>query len=81
MKVSVNLAPDGTDAGEWQEIKELGVPCFDQTDAPTWNTTGWKPGTYLVKAEAKGPDDPEWEKPAVLTTTYKLLEKSTSETE
>jgi hypothetical protein len=71
LKVSVNNAPDGSDLGDWQLLKELGVPCFGQADAPVW-----QPGTYLVKVEAKGPADPHWTYPAALTATYILEPKN-----
>lgn len=73
LKLSINTAPDGSDAGEWRGLKELGVPCFNAVDAPIWFTEGWQPGTYQVKAEAKSFDDPHWEHPAVMTVTYTLL--------
>ncbi len=78
LKVSVNTATDGSDRSEWQVLKELGVPCFNQIDVPTWDAREWKAGTYLVKVEAKGPDDLGWEHAAVLTATYSLLERATS---
>lgn len=76
LKIHVNSAPDGSASGTWQLLKELGVPCFSQVDAPVWHTREWTPGTYLVKAEAKGPDDLYWTYPVILTTTYTLEPKN-----
>ena len=72
IRVWVNSAPDGSGDGKWIEIKELGVPCFTWEDAPVWNTKGWKPGTYLVRAEAKTADDPSWKNPVAIESTYTL---------
>ena len=72
LKVSVNTSPDGTDSGDWIVIKELGVPCFRQEDAPVWNTSTWLGGTYLVKVQAKGPDNETWDDASSLTTLYQL---------
>jgi hypothetical protein len=72
LKVSINTSPDGTDTGDWIIVKELGVPCFRPEDAPVWNTSTWLTGTYLVKVEAKGPDNQTWDEALNLTTTYQL---------
>ena len=75
LRVTVNTAPDGSANGEWKIIKELGVPKFNENDAPVWNTNGWQNGTYRVRAEAKGPNDPNWQNPAIIETTYTLVNK------
>ena len=82
LRVSVNTAPDGSTNGEWKILKELGVPKFNENDAPEWNTQGWSNGTYKVRVEAKGPNDPNWQSPAIVETTYTLINKiiTTSET-
>lgn len=72
LKIEVNTSPDGTDKGDWKVLKELGVPCFNQDDAPIWDTKDWKAGKYLVKFVAKGPDDPNWEHPIYTTTAYQI---------
>ena len=75
LRVSVNTAPDGSTNGEWKILKELGVPKFNENDAPEWNTQGWSNGTYRIRVEAKGPNDPFWQNPAVIETTYTLVNK------
>ena len=75
LRVSVNTAPDGSSNGEWKILKELGVPKFNEVDAPEWHTNGWSNGTYRIRVEAKGPDDPQWRSPAVIETTYTLIDK------
>lgn len=80
LRVSVNTAPDGSTNGEWKILKELGVPKFNENDAPEWNTQGWSNGTYRVRVEAKGPNDPNWQNPAIIETTYTLTNKGTAPT-
>lgn len=75
LRVSVNTAPDGSSNGEWKILKELGVPKFNENDAPVWNTKGWQNGIYKIRVEAKGPNDPNWQNPAVIETTYTLVNK------
>jgi hypothetical protein len=81
LRVSVNAAPDSSSNGEWKILKELGVPKFNENDAPEWNTQGWSNGTYRVRVEAKGPNDPYWQNPAVIETMYKLIDKPTNVSE
>jgi murein DD-endopeptidase MepM/ murein hydrolase activator NlpD len=76
LRVSVNTAPDGSSNGEWRILKELGVPKFNEVDAPEWHTNGWSNGTYRIRVEAKGPGDPHWQNPAVIESTYTLVGKS-----
>jgi hypothetical protein len=76
LRVSVNKAGDGSANGEWKILKELGVPKFNENDAPVWHTKDWNNGTYRVKVEAKGPGDPYWQNPAVIETTYTITGKS-----
>ena len=54
MRVSVNDANDGSGNGDWHIIKELGVPCFNEIDAPVWHTLEYGDGPHLVRAEAHG---------------------------
>jgi surface antigen len=75
LRVSVNTSPDGSSNGEWKILKELGVPKFNENDAPIWETKGWQNGTYRVRVEAKGPNDPYWQNPAIIETTYTLVNK------
>jgi len=81
LRVSVNAAPDGSSNGEWRILKELGVPKFNEVDAPEWHTNGWSNGTYRIRVEAKGPNDPNWQNPAITETTYTLIGKENSEAE
>lgn len=76
LRVSVNTAPDGSSSGEWKILKELGVPKFNENDAPVWDTKGWSNGTYKIRVEAKGPNDPNWQNPAVIETNYTLVNKA-----
>jgi surface antigen len=78
LRVSVNTALDGSSNGEWRILKELGVPKFNEVDAPEWHTNGWSNGTYRIRVEAKGPDDPNWRSPAVIEATYTLTGKENS---
>jgi len=75
LRVSVNTASDGSTDGEWKILKELGVPKFNENDAPIWNTKEWHNGTYRVRVEAKGPDDQNWQNPTVAEALYTLIEK------
>ncbi len=71
MRVSVNDANDGSDSGEWHIIKELGVPCFNATDAPIWNTLDYGDGPHRVRVEAHGLQT-GWNGAAVREETYTL---------
>ena len=81
LRVSVNTAPDGSSSGEWRILKELSVPKFNEEDAPVWDTKGCSNGTYRIRVEAKGPDDPNWQKAAVIEKTYELINKLTTTSE
>jgi hypothetical protein len=52
LRVLVNDANDGTDSGQWHIIKEQGSPCFNDTDAPVWNTLEYGDGSHLVRVLA-----------------------------
>jgi len=52
LRVLVNDANDGSDSGEWHIIKELGVPCFNEQDAPVWHTLPYEDGTHRVRVVA-----------------------------
>ena len=54
MRVSINEANDGSSNGKWNIIYELGVPCFNDIDAPIWNTLRYSDGTHRVRVEAHG---------------------------
>jgi murein DD-endopeptidase MepM/ murein hydrolase activator NlpD len=71
MRVSVNDASDGSADGGWHIIKELGVPCFNEIDAPIWNTLEYGDGPHLVRVEAHG-SDVSWDGAAVRQETYTL---------
>lgn len=71
MRVSVNDASDGSESGQWHVIYELGVPCFNETDAPIWNTLGYGDGTHKVRVEAHGMQT-GWDGAAARDATYTL---------
>lgn len=71
MKVMVNEANDGSGNGKWNTIYELGVPCFNDTDAPTWHTLKYSDGTHRVRVEAHGLNT-GWDGAAVLERTYTI---------
>ena len=71
MRVKVNDASDGSENGEWRTIKELGVYCFNETDAPVWNTLDYGDGPHLVRVEAHGADA-SWNGAAARQTTCTL---------
>lgn len=71
MKVMVNEANDGSGNGKWNTIYELGVPCFNDIDAPTWNTLKYSDGTHRIRVEAHGLNT-GWDGAAVLEKTYAL---------
>ena len=52
LRVLVNTATDGSAGGEWKPIKELGVPCFNEFDAPRWETLEYAEGVHRVRLEA-----------------------------
>ena len=68
LKVQVNTANDGSDNGEWRTLKELGVPCFNEIDAPVWTILNYASGPHRVRVLARG--DGGWENAAVLEKTY-----------
>lgn len=68
LKVQVNTANDGSDNGEWRTLKELGVPCFNENDAPIWTILNYASGPHRVRVLARG--DGGWENAAVLEKTY-----------
>ncbi len=72
LRVSVNSASDGSANGDWDIVKELGVPCFNDQDVPVWQTLPYGDGTHRVRVEAKTSDDPNWQHPSVSETTYTL---------
>lgn len=60
MRVDVNTANDGSDKGNWERLKELGVPCFNQNDAPELYPDRYPSGNYLIRAQAHRNEVP-WE--------------------
>jgi hypothetical protein len=60
MRVSVNDATDGSANGNWHIIKELGVPCFNDIDAPVWYTLEYGDGVHRVRTEAFPQDPNVW---------------------
>lgn len=71
MRVSVNDASDSSDSGQWHIIKELGVHCFNDEDAPVWRTLDYGDGPHRVRVEAHGVNT-GWEGAAVQERTYTL---------
>ncbi|MBN1874091.1 MAG: pre-peptidase C-terminal domain-containing protein [Anaerolineae bacterium] len=71
MRVSVNDATDGSENGTWHIIKELGVPCFNDEDAPIWRTLEYGSGDHRVRVEAHGADV-SWDGAAVRDEIYPL---------
>ena len=71
MRVSVNDANDGSGNGEWHILKELGVPCFNNIDAPMWYTLEYGDGSHRVRVEAHGLNT-GWDGAAVREETYTL---------
>lgn len=71
IRVSVNDANDGSGNGTWHIIKELGVPCFNEVDAPIWNTLEYGDGPHRVRVEAHGTNT-GWDGAAVREEIYTL---------
>lgn len=75
MRVDVNDANDGSANGQWHRIKELSVPCFNDTDAPLWQTLeaggNYGDGSHLVRVEAHGLNT-GWNGAAVREAVYTL---------
>jgi hypothetical protein len=71
MRVSVNDANDGSASGQWHIIKEQGSPCFNDVDAPMWNTLDFGDGPHLVRSEAHGLNT-GWDGVAVREEVYTL---------
>jgi hypothetical protein len=72
LRASYNTSPAADKPGEWKVLKELGVPCFNPTDRPTWNTADLEPGSYLIRVEAKTADDPHWESSVSKTLIFQV---------
>lgn len=68
MRVDVNTATDGSGRGEWKTIGELGVPCFNDIDAPVWHTLNFESGPHLVRVLARVGID--WGQAAVREQVY-----------
>lgn len=51
LKVFANTANDGSDRGTWEYVNGLGVPKFNEADAPRWFTLDWEDGPHLVRLE------------------------------
>lgn len=71
MRVSVNDANDGSGNGAWHIIKEQGSPCFNDIDAPIWNTLDYGDGPHRVRSEAHGLQT-GWDGAAVREEVYTL---------
>jgi pimeloyl-ACP methyl ester carboxylesterase len=57
LKVSVNTAADGSTNGEWRVIGNLGVPQFNDQDAPRWQTHEYEDGDHIVRLEVTSCDN------------------------
>ncbi len=53
LSVMANTANDGSSRGDWEIIKQLGVPCFNNIDRPRWDTRRFKDGPHLIRVEAR----------------------------
>ena len=73
LRVSVNSATDGSDNGTWHVLDELGVPCFNDMDAPWWNTENYADGRHLFRLQARVNDDTSWDDATTEYRVYKLL--------
>ena len=71
MRVTVNDASDGSGNGTWNGIKEQGSPCFNDTDAPMWDTLEYADGSHRVRSEAHGLQS-GWNGATVREETYTL---------
>lgn len=71
LKVSVNEANDGSGNGRWNVLYELGVPCFNDVDAPIWDTLRYSDGPHRVRVEAHGLNT-GWDGAAVREEVYTL---------
>ncbi|HEX8923776.1 MAG TPA: hypothetical protein VF828_03515 [Patescibacteria group bacterium] len=72
IRVSYNTSSLGDESGSWQIIKELGVPCFNADNRPIWDISKLKAGIYLLKAEVKTSQDPDWLHPVQKTISYEI---------
>ena len=70
------------DNGEWQRIKELGVPCFNDQDAPVWNTLEadkkYGDGLHKIRVEAHGLNS-GWDGAAVSEGSFTLPHRRPSQ--
>jgi pimeloyl-ACP methyl ester carboxylesterase len=79
MRALVNDASDGSDRGQWHIIKELGVPCFNATDAPEWRTLTFDNGSHRVRIEAFGNTEATRGRLTVREEVYTLPERRPAE--
>lgn len=56
LKALVNTAADGSANGTWVILKELGVPAFNEEDAPRWDILDYQQGPHLARIEARSCD-------------------------
>ncbi|MFZ1754030.1 MAG: NBR1-Ig-like domain-containing protein [Caldilineaceae bacterium] len=54
LRTSVNDANDGSGNGTWRILHELGVPCYNEQDAPIWTVLDYASGPHRVRVEARG---------------------------
>lgn len=69
LRVSVNDSSDGSASGTWHIINELGVPCYNEVDAPIFRPEEWGGGSHLVRVEARGHGE-EWSSATVREVVY-----------
>ncbi len=72
LQVAVNDAADGSDAGAWHILNELGVYCYTEQDAPIWTTTEYAAGDHRFRFRARAGDQP-WEEATTEYRTYTVL--------
>ncbi len=73
LRFSVNNATDGSANGVWHVLYELGVPCFNDLDAPWWNTSGYADGRHLLRLQARTSEDKSWDDAVTEYRVYTLL--------
>jgi len=71
LRVSINAANDGSVNGIWRTIHELGVPCYNDIDAPIWYTLDYADGPHRVRVEAHG-SSTGWDGATVREEVYTL---------
>ncbi len=72
LRVAVNDAADGSDAGVWHVLNELGAYCYTDQDAPIWTTSEYAAGDHRFRFQARA-EGQTWEEATTEYRTYTLL--------